>query len=177
MMGRILAAFSLLFCVSLPTFAGDVRQMTFDRINAERTKVGRKALEYNEKLEQAAQDHADWMARTGKMTHLQGERPSGDSREVWEKSNWHPIMRAIRAGYLDLEILSAPNANEHVGENIAHGKADSGPDRFRPRTIVAGWMRSEGHRKTMLGDYQEVGIGVMITERGDVFWCAVFGKP
>lgn len=167
----------LFFCVSLPALAGDVRQMTLDRINAERTKAGRNELKFNEKLERAAQDHADWMAHTGKMIHLQGEKPSGDSRETWAKSTWHPINRAIRAGYLDLEVLSAPNANEHVGENIAHGNPDSGPDRFRPRTIVAGWMRSEGHRKTMLGDYREVGIGVMITERGDVFWCAVFGNP
>ena len=157
--------------------AGDVRQQTVERINAERTKAGKPALNYNEKLEQAAQSHADWMARVGKMTHIEGERPADNSREAWAKSSWHPINRAVKAGYLPLEILSTPDANSHVGENIAHGNPDSGPDRFRPAAIVGGWMRSDGHRKAILGDYQEIGIGVMITERGDVFWCCVFGKP
>lgn len=175
-MARNLLLLFLLF-PSLPALAGDVRQMTFGKINAERRRAGRTELKYNDKLEDAAQAHADWMARTGKMTHVQGDRPTGNTREAWAKSTWHPINRAIESGYLDLEVLSAPNANDHVGENIAHGNSDSGPDRFRPQSIVAGWMQSEGHRSTMLGDYREVGIGVMITEQGDVFWCAVFGNP
>jgi len=165
------------FVATSPATADDVRQSILEKVNAARRKAERSPLKPNEKLQQAAQSHADWMARTGKMVHLQGEKPTGNSREVWSKSTWHPINRAIRAGYLDLNVLSTPNANDHIGENIAHGKPDSGPNRFRPRAIVNGWMNSPGHRQTLLGDYREIGVGVMITSRGDVFWCAVFGKP
>lgn len=162
---------------SASAVAGDVREITIERINFERTKAGLAKVTYNTKLQAAAQAHAEWMARTGKMTHMQGEKPIGNSREVWANSAWHPINRAIQAGYLDLDNLSAPDANDHVGEVIAHGDASSGPDRFRPQAIVAGWMRSDGHRKTLLGAFQDIGIGVMINEHGGVFWCAVLGKP
>jgi len=172
-----LALFLIAFNL-LPSLAnaGDVKQMMIERINSERDKKELQPLTFNKKLEAAAQSHADWMARTGKMVHVQGEKPQGNSRETWAASTWHPINRAIKAGYLDLEILSKPNANDYVGENIAHGDENSGPNRFRPSSIVSGWMRSSGHREAMLGNYRDVGIGVMVTERGDVFWCAVFGK-
>ena len=157
--------------------ADDVRQSILEAVNQARKQTGHAALKYNTKLQQAAQSHADWMARTGKMVHLQGEKPTINDRQAWAKSTWHPINRAIQAGYFDLTVLSKPNASDHVGETIAHGKPDSGPNRFRPHAIVNGWMNSPGHRKTILEDYTEIGVGVMITSRGDVFWCAMFGKP
>ena len=157
--------------------ADDVRQSILEAVNQARKQTGHAALKCNTKLRQAAQSHADWMARTGMMVHLQGEKPTGNDRQVWAKSTWHPINRAIQAGYLDLKVLSTPNLRDHVDEVIAHGKPDSGPNRFRPQAIVKGWMNSPGHRKAILGNYTEVGVGVMITSRGDVFWCAVFGKP
>jgi len=166
-----------LLVAASPAAADDVRQSILEKVNAARRNAGRSPLKPNEKLQRAAQQHADWMARTGKMVHLQGEKPTGNDRQAWAKSTWHPINRAIQAGYLDLDVLSTPNANDHVGETIAHGKSDAGPNRFSPGAIVNGWMNSPGHRKTILGDYTEIGVGVMITSRGDVFWCAVLGKP
>jgi len=157
--------------------AGDVKQMMIEKINSERDRKELRPLAYNRKLEVAAQSHAGWMARTGKMVHVQGEKPRGNSREVWAASTWHPINRAIRASYLPLDVLSEPDADAHIAENVAHGDPKSGPNRFRPSSIVSGWMKSAGHREAMLGAYRDVGIGVMITEQGDVFWCAVFGKP
>ena len=41
-------------------------------VNDERQKVGLKRLVYNEKLEQAAVSHSQWMARVGKMEHVDG---------------------------------------------------------------------------------------------------------
>jgi uncharacterized protein YkwD len=67
----------------------------FNRINAQRKQHGLETLAYNTTLEKAAQAHAEWMARSRKMEHLQA--PPG-SFEQHATCNHHPINRAIHAG-------------------------------------------------------------------------------
>lgn len=73
-----------------PTPGGDALALH----NAERTSRGLAALTTDARLTAAAQRHADWMARTGRMTH-------GGEGQPWD--------RVSEAGY----------RWSYVGENIA----------------------------------------------------------
>lgn len=168
--------------------AADPLQEVARRINAQRQEHKLSKLKYNDKLAKAAQSQSDWMASVGKMEHLRGKEAT--SFEEWKQSDHHPVNRIIHAGYFkwqelfSLEVkdgqqllVAKPEANDHVGEIIAHGVPESGPGRFQPSVIVAGWMNSPGHRKTILTEgFEEIGVGFARTKQGDAFWCAVFAK-
>ena len=174
--------------VATDAVAADPLQEVARRINAQRQEHKLSKLNYNDKLAKAAQSQADWMASVGKMEHLRGKEAT--SFEEWKQSDHHPVNRIIHAGYFDWQelfslevengqqvLVAKPGANDHVGEIIAHGDPQSGPGRFQPKVIVAGWMNSPGHRKTILTEgFEEIGVGFARTKQGDAFWCAVFGK-
>lgn len=163
-------------------FVRDVAQ----RLNAERAKHGLQRLTYNTTLEKAAQAHAEWMARSQRMEHLQDAPRSLDEHRT---CNQHPANRVINAGYFRWDDLFTvenqpngavvhpkPAANSLVGEIIAKG-ANAGHPATQPATIVPGWMNSPGHRKTILTpQFQEFGIGTACIGN-DTYWCVVFGKP
>jgi uncharacterized protein YkwD len=158
------------------------------RINTERTHHRLKPCTYNKVLEKAAQAHAEWMARSRKMEHLQAPPASFQDHP---KCNHHPINRAINAGYIDWDevfrvektptgviVHAKADANDHVGEIIAAGWG-AGHPATQTEQVVTGWMKSPGHKKEILtAHYEEMGIGVACTPDGkDTFWCVVFGKP
>lgn len=46
------------------------------------------------------------------------------------------------------------------------------------KTVVAGWMDSEGHRANILKtDYTEIDVAVAKNAKGEPYWVQVFGKP
>lgn len=160
----------------------------FGRINAQRRQQGLKPCTYDKTLEKAAQAHAEWMARTRQMEHLQSPPTSPEAHRT---CNHHPINRAINAGYIGWDevffvektptgaiVQTRPDANDHVGEIIAAGWG-AGHPAAQTETVVTGWMNSPGHKKEILtGRHEQMGIGVACTADGrDTFWCVVFGKP
>lgn len=114
-------------------------------VNAERAKAGRAALQLSPELVRVAQTHACDMAQRRYFSHT-----SPDGRGMMD--------RARRAG---LTGLCA------IGENIAQGQPDV-------PTVVAGWMRSPGHRRNILdSDFGIVGFG-----RGPgPNWVQLFAAP
>jgi uncharacterized protein YkwD len=75
------------------------------------------------------------------------------------------VDRLTGAGYI------APNGDWTVGENIAWGQGELST----PRSIVAAWMASPGHRKNILtGEYTEIGLGVVTGTPGDTSWGATY---
>jgi uncharacterized protein YkwD len=60
-----------------------------------------------------------------------------------------------RTGYIDGGCWRA-------GENLAVG---SGPF-ATPRAVFEGWLASSGHRRNILGDFQDLGIGLRVGELG-----------
>jgi len=52
------------------------------------------------------------------------------------------------------------------GENIAAGY-DS------PAKVVEGWMNSPGHKANILGDYEQLGVGVFV-KNNTVYWAQMF---
>jgi uncharacterized protein YkwD len=63
-----------------------------------------------------------------------------------------------------------------AGENIAWGTGPLGS----VRSIFGAWMRSPGHRENILGDFEEIGIGLRTGELegngGAVVWTQDFGN-
>lgn len=61
------------------------------------------------------------------------------------------------------------------GENIAYGSGGYAP----PGSIFQMWMRSSGHRRNILGPYDDIGIGLQIGElegnSGAHVWTQEFG--
>jgi len=109
--------------------------------NARRSK-----LILNDKLNIAAQKHAEWMAKNTIMSHV------GEGRS----SFW---TRIKQAGY-------NPQTG---GENVAMGYSTVA-------AVFKGWMNSPGHRANILNNsYKEVGFGLATSKNGSKYWCADFG--
>ena len=126
---------------------GQVIQAVLESHNAERARRKLSPLVLDPELTAAAQAHADDMARRGKMAHRGGDGSS-------------PFDRMKRAGY----------SFQAAGENVAYGFD-------RVDAVMAGWMKSPGHRRNILGDYTQLGVGRAIAP-GDVsYWCVTFGTP
>jgi uncharacterized protein YkwD len=64
----------------------------------------------------------------------------------------------------------------HAGENLAWGTGEYGS----VRAIFQAWMNSPTHRKNVLGDYDQVGIGLLAGDleghRGARVWVSHFGS-
>ncbi len=106
------------------------RRDILDRINRFRAQYRLAPLKLNDRLNRAAQAHADDMATRDYFTHA-----SPDSETVGQ--------RATRAGYKSRSIL----------ENLAAGQDN-------PRTTVEGWIQSPGHREAMLNPTaRDAGVG------------------
>ncbi len=112
----------------------------------------RKAEKYStfsasKKLQNAAELHAKDMADRSTMTHK-----GSDGTEVSDR------VKTQKYDY------------RRVGENIASG-------RLTIEQVMEGWMKSESHRKNILGGFSQIGAAVVRDENGIPYWCVVFGLP
>lgn len=111
----------------------EVRAAVVCLTNAERAAAGLGVLASENRLESVAQGYAQRMVAERFFDHV---GPDGS------------VLIARVASYIGWLV---------VGENLAWGE---GP-LATPRSTVAAWMRSPGHRANILkGAYGEVGIGV-----------------
>ena len=115
--------------------------------NAERSRRRLGPLVPDAMLTLAAQGQADDMARRGRMSHRGSDGSS-------------PMTRIERVGY----------SYRAAGENVAFGYD-------RVDEVMAGWMHSPGHRRNILGDYAEIGVGHVTAPGGVSSWCVTFGTP
>lgn len=130
----------------------------FDLINAEREDRGCAPLNFDPRLNRAAQRHADAMARQNFFAH---KGPDGTSAG----------QRAVSSGYRWIM----------VAENIAAGH-------LRPEEVVDGWMNSPGHRANILScTMTDTGIALSYQpddrplpgqrQAYRFYWVQVFAKP
>ena len=116
-----------------------IRAATLCLVNRERTGRGESPLSENAHLNQSAQSHTEDMAFGGYVEHV---GPHGDT----------PLSRMRSSGY-----IYSSNIGYEVGENIAWGTLWLAT----PRSIVAGWMASSGHRENILdARFRDTGVGV-----------------
>ena len=140
--------------VAEPPAAGGGASATVSTIvqltNAERSSPGLPALRASSRLNEAAQLHADQMARLGRLAHdLSGAQYP------------RPENRLAAAGYQ----WSAYAENIAMGQSTAAAAMDS-------------WMRSSGHRANILStSVTEIGVGVARDSAGRPYYVQVFGRP
>jgi uncharacterized protein YkwD len=116
--------------------------------NQAREREGKPPLQLNGALTKAAQNHADDMARRGYFSHQ-----SPDGSDMSDRVNW--VSYRYRG----------------LAENIAMGQRT-------PQVVVAGWLKSPGHRTNILnGEYRDLGVGIAKDRRGTIRWVQVFGTP
>lgn len=60
-------------------------------------------------------------------------------------------------------------------ENVAYSHGYNDEDLVA--VAIDGWMKSEGHRKNILGDFHEMGIGIAFTKEGKFYITQLFSKP
>lgn len=129
--------------------------IVFAASNDFRAAEGRGRLHRDTRLDRAAQDFADYMARTGRFEH------DADGRK--------PGERARAAGYVWCAIA----------ENIAYEYRSSGFEtRELAETFVEDWKNSSGHRRNLLDrNVTDIGIGIAMARRSG-HWYAVqmFGR-
>jgi uncharacterized protein YkwD len=107
-------------------------------VDRERRQRGIAELHTDRRLRHAAQNHTEAMMRKGCFAH---ECPGEGSVEA----------RLRNVGY----ILGSL-ARWAYAENIAYGHKRGST----PKTIVKAWMKSPGHRASMLNPlYREIGVG------------------
>ena len=128
---------------------GRVRAAMLAQVNAGRKKAGVPPLRPNERLDQAAQRHAQDMLARHYFAH---ESPEG-----------HTVReRARDAGY-DWRA---------IGENIAEGQ-------LSVDEVMSTWMHSPPHRKNILApNYMELGVGLALGRSGNewkVEWVQTYG--
>jgi uncharacterized protein YkwD len=108
-------------------------------LNLERTRRGVGRLRGDGRLARAAARHSRDMVGRDFFSHV---APGGGTM----------VDRIRDAGYLAGARAYA------MGENLAWGTGRLAT----PLRIVAGWMRSPGHRRNILdGDFRELGVGVV----------------
>jgi uncharacterized protein YkwD len=130
--------------------ASGITASIVDLTNAERSDAGVVPLRASSQLMQAAQLHAEQMARTGQMSHeIAGVRYPA------------PPDRLAAVGY----------RWGSYGENIAMGQTSA-------TAVMASWMRSSGHRGNILnGRYREIGVGYARDSAGRPYFVQVFATP
>ncbi len=121
-------------------------QQVLTLVNAQRAKVGCRALRVDARLQRAALAHSADMARRRYFSHT-----SLDGRTFVDR---------IRAqGY----------TGRRLGENIAAGYRT-------PSAVMTAWMKSPGHRANILDcRYTAIGVGVATGGPYGVYWTQDFG--
>ena len=121
----------------------ELRENIYLMINAIRMNNGVSKLERNEKLELAAQRHAEDMIKRNYLSHYSPEGVSVFERLKEVGYNYYVagenIFEAERLQYLDPMNMS--------------------------KVVVNGWMESKKHRENLLHPaYEEIGVGVAYDE-------------
>ena len=110
-------------------------------VNEERAQRGLHVLRVNTSLAKAARAHVRDMARHSYFSHTSLNGVSASSR-----------VRSFGYGMAGCSSWKA-------GEVLA--RATWGASVADPQAVVAGWMRSPGHRKVLLApSFREVGAGI-----------------
>jgi len=118
--------------------------------NAERSRAGRGRLRANPRLMQAAQVHAEQIARAGQPAHV---LPDAAYPRIED--------RLAAVGY----------RWQSCGENLALGQSS-------PGAAVRSWMRSRGHRRNLVNPtFTELGVGYATDQSGRPYYVQVFASP
>ncbi|MET9515192.1 CAP domain-containing protein [Streptomyces sp. NPDC002994] len=117
-------------------------------LNRERARNGCKQVRAHRAVTRTAQQHSDYMARAGSLSHTGAHASGPGDRLTDEGYRWR-----------------------RVAENIARSKPD-------PATALGLWKDSPKHRDAMLTcAFRHVGVGVSKGNNGQGWWTLLLASP
>lgn len=134
--------------------ASQIEMRIHEEVNAYRQSNGLDPLTFSDELAAVARDHSQDMNERDYFSHMS---PEGDG----------PGDRLADAG-IDCNSW-AENIAYEFDPSFSEEDADSVAE-----SIVNGWINSPGHRRNILGDYDEEGIGVDIRDDGRIMATQMF---
>ncbi|WP_052696226.1 CAP domain-containing protein [Palaeococcus ferrophilus] len=120
----------------------------FERVNEVRESHGLPPLSWDERLTEAAQMHAEDMARRNYFSH---ESPEGETfRDRFAKVGYTP--RSVSDGKSETIVWGGENLFLYAGPPEESAIVEE---------AIAGWMNSPGHRENILRrEFALTGVGV-----------------
>jgi uncharacterized protein YkwD len=115
------------------------------QINQYRKKKGLPALKLNGEISKIARGHSKNMASK--------QVPFGHNGS---SSRYNKISKVVKY--------------RGVAENVAYNMGYKNPG----KNAVDGWIKSSGHRRNMVGNYQVTGIGVAKNSKGEYYFTQLF---
>lgn len=116
--------------------------------SAQRSARGLRTVREERRLNQIAQQHANWMARTGQMSHV--------------GANGSRMTDRLRAGGYRACFAA---------ENVAFGQRDD-------NSVIRAWMNSASHRRSILDRRATVGTVASASDGvGQTYWVMLLAKP
>jgi uncharacterized protein YkwD len=153
-----------IFCAIASGVAADsidlplAEKLVVNLTNEFRTREGRGTLILAPKLDETAQDFAEFMARTDKYGH------AADGKQPAARAKQHGYDPCIVAENIAYQYRSAGFSTQE----LAHG-------------FVQGWMDSPGHRKNMLdADVTETAVAIAQSGKSGYYYassCSVGPNP
>lgn len=123
----------------------DLVQQVHQQINQYRSSLDLAPLSLNDQISQQAESHSQDMAQQKVEFSHQG------------------FASRIKALANDLDYRSA-------AENVAYNQGYGDP----AEQVVTGWLKSEGHRQNIVGNYNLTGIGVAKNQQGEYYFTQIF---
>jgi uncharacterized protein YkwD len=116
----------------------------FKKIDAYRQSKGLSPLSLDDTISAQAQLHSEQMARTSNLSH------DGFARRI--------------------SAISTVIPNRAASENVAYNMGYRNPDDI----AIEDWLKSPGHLKNIVGNYNLTGVGVATNAKGEVFFTQIF---
>ena len=139
-----------------------ITQKIFEKTNAIRTSRGLSELAQNDDMDQLAQLHSDNMVEHNFYDHVdhQGKSPSQRADDL--NFEWRRIAENIAQVPWHENVLKCGNTKS--AELISE-------------CVVEGWRNSPGHYANMIGEFDQLGVGVAFTNDSIAYFTQVFRVP
>ncbi len=139
-----------------------IAQKILVKTNAIREKQGLSGLQQNDDMDELAQLHSVNMVTYDFFDHVDHENKSPSDRADDLSFGWSSIAENI--GFVPWF------------ENVT-GCGDTRSAEAISQCVVEGWRNSPGHYANMIGDFNELGIGVSFTKDSIAYFTQVFRIP
>ena len=139
-----------------------IAQKILEKTNAIRTSRGLSELTQNDDMDQLAQLHSDNMVEHNFYSHVdhQGKSPSQRADDL--NFEWRRIAENIAQVPWHENVLKCGNTRS--AESISE-------------CVVEGWRNSPGHYANMIGEFDQLGVGVAFTNDSIAYFTQVFRVP
>lgn len=123
----------------------ELEQSVFERVNEYRASQNLPPLQLDPRISQQSKLHSQSMA-SGEV----------EFSHAGSKQRFQAIAQEISYGM--------------IAENVAYNSGYVNPG----KEAVKGWIKSDGHRQNMEGDFNLTGIGIARNAKGDYYFTQIF---